>query len=264
MYLREKIDLTGNVAIVTGAGRGLGKAICLELASAGVDIVLVARTAKEITEVGDEVKALGRMALPIQCDVREKSQVDAVVDQAIKKFGKIDILVNNSGSLILKRFLDFTDEDWQFTLDVNLRGTFLFCQAAGKHMVEQKYGKIINISSADALHPIPWAQAYCAAKAGLIGFTKSLASEWAKHSINVNAIAPGYFDTNALRTALDQDKVKVKIDDIIKKYLPMQRMGDDREIAAAVAFLASPASNYITGIVLTVDGGYLIQNPVKG
>mgnify|MGYP006303741643 CR=1 FL=1 len=252
----DKFSLRGQVGIVTGGGQGLGKTFCHAFAEAGADIVVA--EINEATGPGtvEEVKALGREALFVPTDVRDEASVVQMVDAALARFGKIDFLMNNAGIVQHLEAEQVAAADWREVVDVNLTGVFLCSQAVGRHMIERREGRIINIASMSGLIVnIPQPQAsYNASKAGVIHLTKSLASEWAPYNVRVNAIAPGYMNT-AMAAPFFEDSAYggVWIDAI-----PMKRPGEPEELGPVAVFLASEASSYVTGATMVVDGGYTI------
>ena len=248
-------DLTGKVAIVTGATKGLGYGMAMGLAQAGADIVVVSRTAKDCEAVAQEIEAMGRRALAAPTDVSNSASIQELVQKTVEKFGKVDILVNNAGTAVTKKAEDLSEEDWDWVLDINLKGVFLLAQEVGKVMIQQKRGKIINISSIFGSVGDKAVLPYLASKGGVNQLTKGLALEWSKHNIQVNAVAPGYVLTPINEKELTQEKVY----NYITGKIPMRRLGEAHEIAGAVIYLASEASNYVTGATIAVDGGWLAQ-----
>ncbi len=249
-------DLKGKVAIVTGARRGMGKADSLAFAQNGAKVVVADISLEECQLVVDEIKKAGGEALAVKCDVTNKKEVEEMVKQAVEKFGKVDILVNNAGICQFKPFLEMTEEDWARTLDINLKGYFLCAQAAGREMVKQKSGAIVNIASV-VMGQIGMGMAglshYSASKGGIAALTKTLALEFASSGIRVNAIAPGAIDTPMVASI----KTDPKILEGTLAMIPLHRMGRAEEIANTVLFLTSDASSYITGAIIVVDGGWL-------
>jgi len=249
----DKMSLSGKIAIVTGASRGLGRAMALGLAEAGADIALVSRGMSELQKVAQEIEQLGRKALSISADVSNLKDVDAMVKKVIQEFGRIDILVNNAGTTIRMTVENFTEEAWDKVTDLNLKGAFFCAQSVGKVMINQRSGKIINIASLLSVIGVPNAVAYAATKGGISQITKCMAVEWAKYNISVNAIGPGYFRT-PLTKPLQEDRERSAQ---ILSRIPMGRWGDPDDLKGIVVFLASEASNYITGQTIYVDGGWL-------
>ena len=246
-------DLGGKVAIVTGANTGIGQAIALSLAAAGADIATVGRTPAEDTV--EKVRALGRKAEIVSADLSSIEPVQRVVDETIEKLGGLDILINNAGIIRRADSVDFTEEDWDAVIDTNLKSTFFLAQAAGRHMLAQGSGKIVNIASLLSFQGGIRVPSYTASKSGVAGLTKLLANEWAAKGVNVNAIAPGYIATNNT-AALQADETRNRQ---IQERIPAGRWGDPSDIGGAAVFLASPAANYIHGHVLAVDGGWLAR-----
>jgi NAD(P)-dependent dehydrogenase (short-subunit alcohol dehydrogenase family) len=249
----QLFDLTGRVAIVTGGGTGIGRQMATGLAESGADVVLCARKHERCEQVAAELERLDVRALGLRCDVRDPADIEAVVDRTRADFGRIDVLVNNAGTSWGAPAEDHPLEGWQKVIDVNLTGVFLFAQAAGRVMIEQQGGKIVNIASVAALGGAPPelmnAVAYNASKAGVVGFTRDLATKWARHGINVNAIAPGWFPSDMNRVLLDAQP------DAYLERIPLRRFGGPDDLKGAVVFLASRASDYVTGQVVVVDGG---------
>jgi NAD(P)-dependent dehydrogenase (short-subunit alcohol dehydrogenase family) len=239
-------DLDGHVALVTGASRGIGHDLALALAHAGAQVVAGARSIPELEEEGIH---------PVELDVRERRSVDAAVASAIERFGKLDVLVNNAGLGTNHDALDATEEEWDELMAVNLKGAFLACQAAGRHMVERGYGRIVNMSSQAAAVGLRRHAAYSASKAGLEGLTRVLALEWAPHGVTVNAVAPTFIRTPGTAERLDDPAFLAEV----LARIPAGRVGTTTDVAAAVIFLASPAASLITGAVLPVDGGWTAQ-----
>jgi NAD(P)-dependent dehydrogenase (short-subunit alcohol dehydrogenase family) len=249
---KQLFDLRGRVAVITGGSVGLGRQMAEGLAEMGASLVLCARKKERCEQAAEELRALGVETLALACDVTDKTAIEAVVDATLAKFGRIDILVNNAGVSWGAPVEEMTLEQWDKVLSTNLTGTFLFCQAAGKAMVAQNAGKIINIASVAGLGGASaelQTIGYHASKGGVIAFTKDLACKWAAHNIQVNAIAPGWFPTHMSQWVIEHRK-----DSLLEK-IPLRRFGDDHDLKGAAVFLASEASAYVTGHVLVVDGG---------
>ncbi len=251
----DQMSLEGKVALVTGSGRGLGQAMALALAEAGADMVVTARTKKEIEKTASQVRALGRRAISVDCDITKKSSVDRLLDIALSEFNRLDILVNNAGVAIIKPLLEFSEEEWRTTIDTNITGIFFCCQAAGPIMIKQGGGKIINITSVVGGRGKAGTVPYGSSKGGIIQLTRALAVEWAPYHINVNAIGPGAFYTRPMKVVLDDPE----LGRIRRKKIPMKREGQPKELGPLVVFLASSASDYMTGQVIYMDGGEIAK-----
>ena len=246
-------DLSGQVAVVTGANTGLGQAIAVALAAAGASIVAVGRSSMDETEAA--VREIGAGFHAIKADLGSIEPTKAIVDETVATFGKLDILVNNAGIIRRADAIDFTEADWDAVMDINLKSVFFLSQAAARHMLASGRGKIINIASLLSFQGGIRIPSYTASKSGLAGLTRLLACEWAGKGINVNAIAPGYFVTNNT-TALREDPVR---NSGILARIPAGHWGDPAQLGGAAVFLASQASDYVHGIVLPVDGGWLAR-----
>ena len=246
-------DLSGKAAIVTGANTGIGQAIALALAQAGADIAAVGRSPAEDTVA--KARALGRQAEMISADLSTIEPVQRVIGETIEKLGRLDILVNNAGIIRRADAVDFTEDDWDAVIDTNLKSVFFLAQAAGRHMIAQGSGKIINIASMLTFQGGIRVPSYTASKSGVGGLTKLLANEWAAKGVQVNAIAPGYIATNNT-TALQADEARNKA---ILDRIPAGRWGDPADLGGAAVFLASAAADYVTGHILAVDGGWLAR-----
>ncbi|MEX0792799.1 MAG: 3-oxoacyl-[acyl-carrier-protein] reductase [Pirellulaceae bacterium] len=243
------VDLTGKTAIVTGASQGIGLRIALALGSRGAKVACVARNAEKLAETVAAIEAAGGTAVAYSCDVSQRESVEEVVDKVAESWEKIDILVNNAGVTRDNLLPRMTDEEWDTVIDTNLRGMFLFTRAASKFMMRARYGRIINMSSVSGLIGNPGQTNYSASKAGMIGFTRSLSRELAGRKVTINAVCPGFIESDMTKA------LGPAIEDEVKKRIPAKRMGRPEEIADAVLFLASEHATYITGQVLTVDGG---------
>lgn len=243
------VNLSGHTAIVTGASQGLGKAMAIELARNGARVACVARTAEKLADTVSAITQAGGAAEAFSCDVKNKESVEKVVDGVADNWGKLDILVNNAGITRDTLLPRMTDDEWDDVINTNLRGPFLFMRAASRHMMRARYGRIINVSSVSGLMGNPGQTNYSASKAGLIGVTRSLSRELAGRKVTINAVCPGFIESEMTKALGDS------ILDEVKKRIPAKRVGTAEEVAAAVLFLASPAASYITGAVLTVDGG---------
>lgn len=250
------MNLKNKVAIVTGARRGIGQGIALSLAKAGANVVVSDIDQGDCQKVVKEIEKLGREGLAVKCDVSSKGEVEAMVKATMDKFGRIDILVNNAGIAVFKPFLELSEEDWDKTLDINLKGQFLCAQAVAKEMVKKKYGKIINIASVASGQVgvgFPNLAHYCASKGGVVAMTEELALELTPMGINVNAIGPGVIETPMTKDLLSDKKTKQGI----LARVPKGRTGRPEDVAQAVVFLASDGADYVTGATLFVDGGWL-------
>ncbi|MFV0624374.1 2-dehydro-3-deoxy-D-gluconate 5-dehydrogenase KduD [Sphingomonas sp. ac-8] len=251
--MTNPFDLSGKVAVVTGANTGIGQAIALALAEAGADIAAVGRTPAEDTVA--KARALGRRAEIVSADLSTIEPVGRVVDETVEKLGGLDILVNNAGIIRRADAVDFTEEDWDAVVDTNLKSVFFLCQAAGRHMIANGGGKIVNIASMLTFQGGIRVPSYTASKSGIGGLTKLLANEWATQGVNVNAIAPGYIATNNT-AALQTDETRNKA---IVDRIPAGRWGSPSDLGGAAVFLASAAADYVQGHILAVDGGWLAR-----
>jgi len=247
------LDLTNRTAVVIGATSGIGRAIALGLADAGANVVPAGRREKLAKEVAKDVIARGRDSLAVSTDVSDTASIQKLADVVIDKFGKVDILVNAAGRTIRRPTLEVSDAEWEEILDTNLTGMLRACRIFGRHMIERRYGRIINIGSLTSVLALYEVAAYGASKAGVAALTKSLAVEWAPHGVCVNAILPGVF-----RTALNEGLLDgtPRGSELLMRT-PMQRFGQPEEVAGAAVFLASDAASFVTGHLLAVDGGFL-------
>jgi 3-oxoacyl-[acyl-carrier protein] reductase len=244
-----RVDLKGQVALVTGASRGIGRAIAVRLASCGATVAGVARTEPGLEGTLDEIRQAGGTAEGYAANVADSADVNRVVEAVEAKFGKIHVLVNNAGITRDGLVLRMEDDAWQEVIDTNLKGTFLFCKAVGAIMMRARYGRIINISSVSGLMGNPGQANYSASKAGVIGFTRTVARELASRGITVNAVAPGFITTDMT------DALPEKIKAEVKERVPVRRLGTPEDIADLVCYLAGPGAGYLTGQVIAVDGG---------
>ncbi len=252
--LLDRFSLAGQVGIVTGGGQGLGKVFCRAFAEVGASVVVAEINARTGPVTADEIRAQGRRALYVQCDVRDRASVQAMVERTLAEFGRIDFLMNNAGITKWGEAEKVSEADWREVIDVNLNGLFTCCQAVAAPMIEQGRGAIVNVASMSGLianRPQPQAS-YNASKAAVIHLTRSLAVEWAPHNIRVNALAPGYMDTPMARPFFDDPQYGGLWIDAI----PMKRPGKPEELAPAAVYLVSEASSYVTGTTVVIDGGY--------
>ena len=247
----ELFDLSGRVAIVTGASRGLGRYLSQALARAGADLAITSRHTADLRSTAEEIKTLGRKALPLECDVREYDSVQRMVESAYHEYGRLDVLVNNAGCNVRKRAVEVTWEDWNLILDTNLRGTFFVAQAVARHMIAARDGRIINIGSETCVAGYSGLAPYGASRGGIKQLTMSLAADWGEYGITVNCLAPGWFKT-AQTAVLYEDSDWVAY---LSERIPLGRPGSPTDLDGAVVFLASTASQYVTGQTLMVDGG---------
>jgi len=248
-----QFTLNGRTALVTGAARGLGRAISLALAHAGADVALGLRDSKADSGLTAEITKRGRKALPLQMDMSRMDQIFSAVDEAASRFGRIDILVNNAGIAPENPAEHVTEKDFDETLAINLKGTFFASQAAGRVMIRQKSGTIINMSSQAGFAALPTESIYCMTKAGIVHLTKCLAVEWGKHGITVNAVAPTFIRTPGTEAVLSDPAFRA---DTLERIAALHRIGEPMEVAGAVVFLASPAASLITGETILIDGGW--------
>ncbi len=243
------VDLAGQVALVTGASQGLGEAIAIALGASGAKVACVARSEAKLAETVAAVEAAGGEAIAMPCDVTDRESVDRVVDDVQEKWGRLDILVNNAGVTRDTLLPRMSDDEWDTVINTNLRGTFLFSRAASRLMMRARYGRIINIASVSGVIGNPGQTNYSASKAGMIGLTRSLSRELAGRKVTINAVAPGFIESDMTRALGDVVLTEVK------KRVPAKRLGKAEDVSACVLFLAGPAASYVTGQVLVVDGG---------
>jgi NAD(P)-dependent dehydrogenase (short-subunit alcohol dehydrogenase family) len=246
-------DLTGRTALVTGASRGLGRAIALALAHAGSDVALGLRDVDQDGRVAGEIESLGRRALRVQMDVRDLGQIHAAVDRVVDRFGRLDILVNNAGLGPANPAEAVTEADFDLTMDINVKGVFFASQAAGRQMIRQGFGRIISLSSQAGFVALPTEAVYCVSKAAVSHMTRCLAVEWGSHGITVNAVAPTFIRTDGTAADLADPATAA---DIVDRIAGLHRVGEPMDVAGGVVFLASPAASLITGTTLLIDGGW--------
>lgn len=244
-------SLSGKVAVVTGASRGLGRAICVALAEAGAHVVGAARNEKGLAETRSKAERPGMEFVEVVADVSQPADCESIVETAWSKFGRIDVLVNNAGVLLEKPFLDIQQEEWNQVIETNLGACYRLCKGVGRHMVKAGSGSVINISSIWSDMGVNRMASYSASKGGIVSLTYALAVEWARFGIRVNAISPGYFDSGMTDEAMKVPRVK----EAILARIPMRRIGRPAELGPLVVYLASDASSFVTGSVFTIDGG---------
>jgi NAD(P)-dependent dehydrogenase (short-subunit alcohol dehydrogenase family) len=247
--------LAGRVAVVTGGGRGLGRAFALALAEAGADVALAARSTEDIERVAAEVKARGRRALAVPTDVAETADVERLVERVLGELGDLDILVNNSGVIHSAPLIETPLEEWDRVVATNLRGCFLCMRAAGRHFADRRAGKVINVASNFAFMGVPNYSSYCASKAAVVNLTRAAAIEWAGFGVQVNALAPGYVETDMNAAARGDEEMKARI----VRQIPARRMARPEELGPLVVYLASSASDFMTGETLVFDGGQVAK-----
>jgi 3-oxoacyl-[acyl-carrier protein] reductase len=250
---RLSVELAGQVALVTGASRGIGRATAIALARCGARVACVARNKDKLAETVQAIQTAGGTAESFECDVTDGAAVQALVDKIADGWGRLDVLVNNAGITRDTLLPRMSDEQWDEVIDTNLRGTFLFTRAATRPMMQARYGRIINISSVSGVRGNPGQANYSASKAAVIGFSRTVARELASRKVTVNVIAPGFVETDM--TAVLSEAM---MDEVVKKMIPAKRIGQPEEVADAVLFFASPASGFVTGQVLVVDGGFTV------
>lgn len=254
MSYLEKFRVADKVAVVTGGSKGLGQAIACGLGEAGAKVVVTSRTKKMIEETAKRIVDAGGEAFAVPVDVSDEESIELMIRQVVDKYGRVDILVNNAGIAPMKRTVDLTVADWNGVMDTNLKAAFLLSRAVAAGMLKQRRGKIINIGSVLGAMASNVAMPYCVSKAGIAHMTRALALEWAPFGINVNCIAPGFFETEMTRAQREEEAHKK----FLNFKIPLKRMGKPEEIVGAALYLASEASDYMTGAVLFIDGGYSI------
>jgi NAD(P)-dependent dehydrogenase (short-subunit alcohol dehydrogenase family) len=248
-----RFDLNGRVALVTGAARGLGRAISLALAHAGADVALGLRDAGTGSDLVAEIEAMGRSALATQMDVTSLPQIGAAVERVVARFGRLDVLVNNAGLGPENPVEDVREEDFDLTMAVNVKGTFFASQAAGRVMMRQGFGRIVNLGSQAGVVALPGESVYCTSKAAISHLTRCMAVEWGRHGITVNAVAPTFIATPGTEEALADEAFRA---DVLERIAGLHRIGEPMDVAGAVVFLASPAASLITGDTIMIDGGW--------
>jgi NAD(P)-dependent dehydrogenase (short-subunit alcohol dehydrogenase family) len=251
--MTDIFSLQGKKAFVSGASRGLGREMALTLAEAGADVALASRNIEALNETAALIQKMGREALVCPMDISKLDEIEKAVSKAIRGFGRIDILINNSGIAGESPVIDMTPEKWDRVMDVNLKGHIFCTKAVGRNMIENRHGKIINIASIVGIIPVIYNSPYAAAKAGLILFTKTLALEWARYNIQVNALCPGYFLTD-----LNREFFQAPAGQKVINKIPQRRVADPREIRGVTLLLASDASSFMTGSVIVLDGGHIL------
>lgn len=252
-----RFDLDGRTALVTGAARGLGRAIALALAEAGADVAIGLRDKSRDEGVTDEIRALGRHVVPLQMDVTRLDEVEAAIATTVKELGSLDLLVNNAGGGVDEMPVESASvADFEYTIDVNLKGTFFTCRAAFAPMRERGFGRIVNLSSQAALVALPGESLYCMAKAAVSHLTRCLAIEWGQYGIAVNAVAPTFIRTPGTEPALSDPEFRAEVE---QRIAALHRIGSPEEVAGAVVFLCSPAASLITGETLVIDGGWTVR-----
>ena len=249
-----EIDLKGKVALVTGGGRGIGRAIGLALADAGADVCVTARTESQIQDTAERIKAKGRSALAIPADATDQKAVKQTVEKTVDQLGGLDLLINNAGTALAKPLLEISEDEYNRLMETNLKSMFLFMKAAGPYFISQKYGRVVNVSSVGAFVAASNQSIYHASKAAVAHFTKAMAIEWARYDIRVNAVAPGWIRTELIAD-LTEDPEKLSR---YLKAIPLRRLGEPEEIASLVAFLCSDLASFMTGSVVIADGGLII------
>ena len=247
------LELTGKVAVVLGGTQGIGRALSLGMAEAGADVVACARTVEKVEATAKEIEEKGRRTLRVTSDVSDTASLERLLEECVKEFGKVDIRVCCAGRTRRQPTLEMTDAGWEAIIDTNLTGTLRACRVFGRHMISNGYGRIINIASLSSFVALYEVAAYAASKAAVASLTKSLAVEWARHGVNVNAIAPGVFKTDLNRELLETTGRGREFE----MRTPMGRFGKVDELAGAAVFLASEAASFVTGEILVVDGGFL-------
>ena len=256
----ELFSLSGKRALITGASRGIGRAIALAYAQSGADVAVLARSQDELEQVAGEIREAGRSAIALTCDVTQPPEVEAAVTRTTEELGGLDVLVNNAGGPVFNApFLDTRPEGFRRVLELNLLSVVWFCHAAGRHMVAQRSGSIINVDSIGSTHPAPMVAAYCAAKAGVVNLTQTLAQEWGAAAVRINALSPGMVDTKINQAMVGHPEIGPAIEQIV----PLGRWGTPEDLVGAAVWLASEASAYVTGALIPVNGGIGVVAPQR-
>ena len=256
--LVDLFSLASKKALVTGASRGIGRAIALAYADAGADVAVLARSDAELEEVATQIREMGRIGVALACDVTRPEDIKAAVGGAIEALGGVDVLVNNAGGPLFNApFLDIRSDGWRRAMDLNFLSVVGFCQTVGAHMVEQGSGSVINVDSIGADHPAPLVTPYCASKAAVVNLTAALAQEWGGHGVRVNAVSPGWVRTEINRAVYEREEVA----NAIARRVPLRRWGEPEDVVGVAVWLASDASAYVTGAHIPVDGGVGVVAP---
>lgn len=253
MSTLDRFSLKGKTVIVTGASQGIGESIALGMAEAGANVVLAARSVDKLNGVAAKIEAMGVKCIKVKTDVQKKQEIEAMVQATVDEFGTVDCLINNAGINLVKPALDITEEEWDSVIDTNLKGYFLCSQAAGRVMIKNGGGSIINNASIFGLRGFINLSAYIASKGGVVQLTRGLAVEWARHGVRVNCIAPGYTLTEMTKRDIEANPAILKFN---LRKIPMNRGGEPREISDAMVFAASDAASYMTGQIIAIDGGW--------
>lgn len=253
MSVLNKFSLDNRKAVVIGASRGLGKRMALALAEAGADVIVSSRSLEALQKVADQIRKLSRESYAIECDISNVSEIERLYQLVMKKFSRVDILINVAGTTIRKPSTEITEEDWEEVSGINIKGMLFACKIFGKSMIESGGGKIINIASLNSVIALPRRTLYTITKTGVLGLTRSLATEWGEYNVNVNTIAPGYFLTEMTKPLFEDKKWTEKL----LQKIPLGRVGTPEDLDGVVVFLCSSTSDYITGETLFVDGGFM-------
>ncbi len=255
MQMENLFDLSGKVILVTGGSRGLGEQMVRDFTEQGAEVIIASRSYQKCVELSEELKRQGKKAFPVQADVSDVKDIQAMFEQVRAEFGKIDVVVNNAGTNISKPALEVTEEDFDFIFDLNIKGLFFCSQEAAKMMKEQGYGKIINLASVGGIKPLKRIVLYTASKASVIHLTKSLAAEWARYGIHVNTIAPGFIGTEINEEERKDEELMGKM----LKRIPFRKFGNPKDVSSLALYLSSNQAEYITGQTFVVDGGFSIE-----